>query len=61
MTNKTRDNKKTKNNKTKKNRILPNLTSGQRQEICKTYSNTFNTFEDKIKPVDLTFNKEINK
>jgi len=61
MTNKTRHNKKTKKNKTKKNRILPNLTSGQRQEICKTYSNTFNTFEDKIKPVDITLNKEINK
>ncbi len=60
MTNHTRNNKQPKHNKTQKIRILPNLTSGQRQEICKTYSNVFNTFEDKMKPVDITLNKEIN-
>jgi len=57
-------NKKQQNplNKTKKNsKILPNLTSEQRQTICKTYSNVFNTFEDKIKPVDISQINEINK
>lgn len=49
-------------NKTKKySKILPNLTSEQKQTICKTYSNVFNTFEDKIKPVEISQINEINK
>ena len=44
-------------NKTKKNReavlesIMPVLTTSQRDIVCKQFSNTFNTFEDKVEAI----------
>ena len=57
----TKHNKKKGFNKTKKVNILPKISNTQKQLICKTYSNTFNTFEDKIKPLRISQIKEINK
>ena len=44
-------------NKTRKNReavlksILPDLSTSQREIVCKQFSNTYNTFEDRIKEI----------